>query len=106
VAQFGIKFFWRNKFRPGRIHSAGYKPGIVAPMEFFWRNKFRPTIPFFVGPNFFDRVQTGHRSPKKVRPRTGREAGLGHVGGSAPKVGALGDAWSNCREPESSHQQL
>ena len=27
-----------------------------------------------------------------MRPGTGRETGLGHVGGRAPKVGALGDA--------------
>jgi hypothetical protein len=35
---------------------------------------------------------------EKVRPGTGRETGLGHAGGRAPKVGALGDAWSNCRK--------
>ena len=29
---------------------------------------------------------------EKVRPGTGREAGLGHAGGRAPTVGALGDA--------------
>ena len=35
---------------------------------------------------------------EKVRPGTGRETGLGHAGVRAPKVGALGDAWSNCRK--------
>ena len=35
---------------------------------------------------------------EEVRPGTGREAGLGHAGGRAPKVGALGEACSNCRE--------
>ena len=29
---------------------------------------------------------------EEVRPGTGREAGLDHAGGSAPTVGALGDA--------------
>ncbi len=33
-----------------------------------------------------------HDHTEKVRPGTGREAGLGHVGGQVPKVGALGDA--------------
>jgi hypothetical protein len=35
---------------------------------------------------------------EKVRPGTGRETGLGHAGVRAPKVGALGDAWSSCRK--------
>jgi hypothetical protein len=35
---------------------------------------------------------------QKVRPGIGRETGLGRAGGRAPKVGALGDAWSNCRK--------
>ena len=35
---------------------------------------------------------------EEVRPGTGREAGLGHAGGRAPKVCALGDAWINSRE--------
>jgi len=35
---------------------------------------------------------------EKVRPGTGRESGLGHAGVRAPKVGALGDARSNCRK--------
>jgi len=39
-----------------------------------------------------------HDCREKVRPGNGREAGLGHAGGRAPKVGALGDAWSNCRK--------
>jgi hypothetical protein len=35
--------------------------GVVAQfgIEFLWRNKFRPTTPFFVGPNLFGLVQTG-----------------------------------------------
>ena len=37
-----------------------------------------------------------HDCMEKVRPGTCRETGLGHAGGRAPKVGALGDAWSNC----------
>ena len=39
-----------------------------------------------------------HDCREKVRPGNGREAGLGHAGGRAPKVGALGDAWSNYRK--------
>ena len=39
-----------------------------------------------------------HDCMEKVRPGTGRETGLGHAGDRAPKVGALGDAWSNCRK--------
>ena len=35
---------------------------------------------------------------QKVRPGHGRETGLGRAGGRAPKVGALGDAWSNGRK--------
>jgi hypothetical protein len=35
---------------------------------------------------------------EKVRPGTGRETGLGRAGVRAPKVGALGDAWSSCRK--------
>jgi hypothetical protein len=34
----------------------------------------------------------GHDCREKVRPGTGRETGLGHAGGRAPTVGALGDA--------------
>jgi hypothetical protein len=37
---------------------------------------------------------------EEVRPGTGREAGLGHAGGGAATAGALGDAWSNCREDQ------
>jgi hypothetical protein len=36
---------------------------------------------------------------EKVRPGTGREAGLGHAGGRAPKVGALGDAGAIAEKP-------
>jgi hypothetical protein len=35
---------------------------------------------------------------EEVRPDTGREAGLGRAGDRAPKAGASGDAWSNCRK--------
>ena len=35
---------------------------------------------------------------QKVRPGIGRETGLGRAGVRAPKVGALGDAWSSCRK--------
>ena len=34
---------------------------------------------------------------QKVRPGNGRETGLGRAGVRAPKVGALGDAGSSCR---------
>jgi hypothetical protein len=35
---------------------------------------------------------------QKVRPGTGQETGLGRAGVRAPKVGALGDAGSSCRK--------
>jgi len=35
---------------------------------------------------------------QKVRPGHGRETGLGRAGVRAPKVGALGDAGSSCRK--------
>jgi len=38
-----------------------------------------------------------HDCMEKVRPGSGRETGLGHAGGRAPKVGAPSDAWSSCR---------
>jgi hypothetical protein len=39
-----------------------------------------------------------HDCMEKVRPGNGRETGLGRAGVRAPKVGTLGDAWSNCRK--------
>jgi hypothetical protein len=43
------------------------------------------------GPRCPVRVE-GHDCREKVRPGTGRETGLGHAGGRAPTVGALGGA--------------